>query len=1098
MEFLILGPLEVRAEGRSLPLGGRRQRSLLGLLLLHANQVASRDQLIDGIWGEAAPSTASRTLDSYVSRLRTVLGADRLVRREPGYALRVERDELDLTRFQDALEAGRSRLAEGDAESASRLLGEALDLWRGEPLADLVYEPFAASAVARLEDRRMLCVEERFDALLALGHASDLIPDLQSLVAEHPFREGLLRQLMLALYRAGRQADALAAYERGRQLLARELGLDPSPLLRDLQRRILEQDESLQLELPEEADAPVASSRGIRITLRGVGAVLACVVVAVVIGTELKTSGSRAGPTNPQSDRLVEIRGDSVDPAVETALPDAPSAAVAAAGSIWLAEPNIGALVRVDQASHQVSERIPVGGNAGAVAFGGGAVWVAGVPGENVLRVDPSTDKVTKRISLAPARASALAYGLGALWIADQTDDAVLKLDPATDTISDAVQLESSPDALAIGAGGIWVADYQGGTVTEVDPHTHLTDAIVRVGTGPTQLAIAGDSVWVANSLDSTVSRIDSSSDEVTVVPVGSDPVSLVASPTSVWVANEYSETVSRLDVETASVASDVKVGGAPTALVSANGRVWIGTRPLAQHRGGTLVLLHTRPLSIDPALDLDLSPFQSDGFTRDGLVTYDHTGGPAGDRLVPDLAVALPVPSDGGKAYTFRLRPGIVYSTGMPVRATDFRRALERLFRLGSPGASYFSNILGSSSCTRGSCDLSRGVVTNDRERSVTIHLVAPDPGLLDTLTIGGLATPVPPGTPFHNTGRTPIPGTGPYEIAASTPRELRYSRNPWFREWSHAAQPDGYADEIVMRYGLSATQEIRAVERGQADWTADGVPAHLRSEITTRFPALAHNFPETETDFLQLNTTVAPFNDVRVRQALNLAIDRRAVARFYGGAIAASPTCQILPPGLLGYKPYCPYTSMPTSAGRWRSPDLPRARRLIAASGTRGDRVTVWGPNDDPVLGQLVAPYAAGVLRALGYRARVHLIPSAAFGTMSQRAFRTIQMTPPAWADSGPYKFFVTWFECDAAYNHRWFCDPRVDKQIRRAEAVQAVDPRVGAALWARLDRELVNRAAWVPLVNPTSVDVVSTRVSNYEHNPILGVVADQLALK
>ena len=115
-----------------------------------------------------------------------------------------------------------------------------------------------------------------------------------------------------------------------------------------------------------------------------------------------------------------------------------------------------------------------------------------------------------------------------------------------------------------------------------------------------------------------------------------------------------------------------------------------------------------------------------------------------------------------------------------------------------------------------------------------------------------------------------------------------------------------------------------------------------------------------------------------------------------------------------------------------------------------------------------------------------------------MSQRAFRTIQMTTPAWEDSGPGKFFVTWFECDAAYNHRWFCDPQVDTQIRRAEAVQAVDPRAGAALWARLDRELVDRAAWVPLVNPTAVDVVSTRISNYEHNPILGVVADQLVLR
>src|SRR5262249_36126470 len=154
--------LEVRLDGQELPLGGRRQRSLLALLLLHANQVVSRDHLLDGIWGEAPPTTASRTLDSYVSRLRTALGADRLTRKEPGYAWRVGAGGLDLQRFEEVLGAGRGRPARGDAGSAARPLTAARELGRGEPFADLAYEPFASNAIGALDERRLLCIEERY------------------------------------------------------------------------------------------------------------------------------------------------------------------------------------------------------------------------------------------------------------------------------------------------------------------------------------------------------------------------------------------------------------------------------------------------------------------------------------------------------------------------------------------------------------------------------------------------------------------------------------------------------------------------------------------------------------------------------------------------------------------------------------------------------------------------------------------------------------------------------------------------------------------------------------------------------------------------
>jgi peptide/nickel transport system substrate-binding protein len=443
-------------------------------------------------------------------------------------------------------------------------------------------------------------------------------------------------------------------------------------------------------------------------------------------------------------------------------------------------------------------------------------------------------------------------------------------------------------------------------------------------------------------------------------------------------------------------------------------------------------------------------------------------------------------------------LRPQIRYSDGRQVHASDFRRSLERVFRLGSDGIPYFSGLVGASACDRRSCDLRRGVVTDDRARTVSFHLVAPDPDFLSKLTMA-LETPVPPGTPWRNIGVTPIPGTGPYEIASASKHEIRYVRNPYFREWSHAAQPDGNPDEIVMRFGLSPAQEVRAIEHGRADWAFDPVPASLLPGIATELPAQVHSYLWTTTVFLQFNTTVPPFNSLRARQALNDAIDRAAVARFYGGRLAAAPTCQILPPGLLGYRRYCPYTRDLTAASsRWKAPDLAKARRLVAGSGTRGDRITVWGPEDDPIRGQAIVRYTVRVLNQLGYRARAHLIPQSAFASIPPQTFDKVQMTPPIWNDVTPAGFFGTYFTCNAPSDHHWFCNRSFDHAIQRAEALEEDGSSAAAALWARLDRELVDHAAAVPLVNPRQIDFVSARVTNYEHNVMYGLVADQLQVR
>ena len=242
LEFRLLGPLEARLENRTLPLGGRRQRGLLALLLLRANEVVSRDRLVDELWRDHAPETAANALAALVSRLRRVLPANVLVTRSGGYEASVELDAIDVFRFQRLADEGGRALASGDAAEAADRLRSGLALWRGPPLADFTYEPFAEPVIRRLTEIRLAAVENRIDADLALGRHGELAGELQSLVQDHPLRERFRGQLMLALYRSGRQAEALEVYRDGRQALLDELGIDPSPALQELERAILRQD----------------------------------------------------------------------------------------------------------------------------------------------------------------------------------------------------------------------------------------------------------------------------------------------------------------------------------------------------------------------------------------------------------------------------------------------------------------------------------------------------------------------------------------------------------------------------------------------------------------------------------------------------------------------------------------------------------------------------------------------------------------------------------------------------------------------------------------------------------------------------------------
>ena len=666
MEFAILGAVEVHVDGRSLRLGGPKPRALLAILLLNANAVVSRDRLIDGLWGEAPPATAAHTLDDYVSRLRKELGSDRIERRSPGYVLRVEPGELDLEQFETLGEQGRRELARGDSEIAAATFRAALGLWRGQALEDVLFEPFASLESERLEERRLSLLEDRLEADLACGQGSALLAELHRLARDHPLRERLLGQLMLALYRSGQQAKALELFQASRRRLAEELGLEPGPQLRTLERQILEQDASLDTPSPSKVGhAERRRRRRLRIAI---AAALAAAVAAIAaIAVVLSTGGSAPHGIGPaKHDQLVGLDSESGRMAGTIVLSGAPGAIASGDGSFWVADADTNRLLRADPKSGEVVDRIPLATQPGEIAVGGGAVWVANTVEGSITRIDPATGHTTQTIPLGSSP-SGLSFSGGELWVGDAAGRALILIDPKTGQARETVPLAVRPSAIAAGAGVIWIASHDAGTVTEIDPRTHAEIATVHVGQGPAALAFGGHSVWVANKLSGTVTRIDPQTATVIgTVATGSGPTALAYAGGKLWVANEFSGTVSRIDPVSGLVDATVSVGGSARALATAGSTVWVGVSPIAAHRGGKLVLLGLRRFfSIDPQVDDEATAPEYLGLAYDGLVAYDHAAGSNGLQLVPDLALGLPAPTDSGRTYVFQLRPGIRYWHG-------------------------------------------------------------------------------------------------------------------------------------------------------------------------------------------------------------------------------------------------------------------------------------------------------------------------------------------------------------------------------------------------------------------------------------------------
>jgi peptide/nickel transport system substrate-binding protein len=525
-------------------------------------------------------------------------------------------------------------------------------------------------------------------------------------------------------------------------------------------------------------------------------------------------------------------------------------------------------------------------------------------------------------------------------------------------------------------------------------------------------------------------------------------------------------------------------------------------------HSGGVFTILANSSFGVaDPAQNYTLQEWQLLIDTHDGLVGFAKVGGVAGTKIVPDLATSIPLPTNGGKTYLFHIRSGIKFSDGQPLLPSDWVTTLERQFTVpgGNPG--FYSQIVGASACSTKGCNLSKGVVPNNKAMTLTINLTSPDPELMDQLALP-FAYAVPANTSMHLTGNKVPPGTGPYYWKSYNPNtEAVLVRNPYFHVWSKIAQPNGYPNEIIEKFGLPVSDEVTEVENGEANEVFDGdqIPSDdLATLNSPKYASQVHVNTLTADWYMALNTTRAPFNNLLARQAINYAANRSAYVKIAGGPALAVPACQILPPNFPSYVAYCPYTTGAHTV--WSGPDLAKARALVKASGTYGEKVVVNGTNDQ--VGTELAEQMVSDLDSIGYKASTQLLSAAVQYPFVQNSVNSSKWNVAwsAWYQDypAPSDFLNVLLGCshivknsDASPNIAAFCDPSIQAQINTAESEEASKPAAAAALWTTIDHEDTNEAPWVDLYNPKQIDFLSSNVHGYEWNPQWYILIDQLWL-
>ena len=505
---------------------------------------------------------------------------------------------------------------------------------------------------------------------------------------------------------------------------------------------------------------------------------------------------------------------------------------------------------------------------------------------------------------------------------------------------------------------------------------------------------------------------------------------------------------------------------------------------------------------TIDPHINYQEKFNQLYAFLFDGLVTFRKTGGAAGGEVVADLAERMPQVSDGGRTYVFKLRRGILFSSGAEVTLRDVAASLRRMFKVSAPNVgSWYSIIVGSDACLAdpADCTLAGGVETDEDAGTVTIHLKRPSGEFLDQLAMN-FAVVLPEDTPPHDLGTVPPVGTGPYRIASYDPtRAMHIVRNPYFHQWSAEAQPAGFVDAMEYRFGLQDESETTDVLRGNQDWMFDEKPLDRLEEIGSRHASQARLTPQVAYYYLALNTRLPPFDHAEARRAMAYAINRRALINLFGGPGLGTPLCHLLPEGVPGSVAYCPYTKSPGTT--WSAPDLQRARALVRQSGTKGMDVTLI--TSDKEVERSMGIYLQSVLADIGYTAKLRALSSNIEFNYMQNSNNRMQIGLTDWYQDYPQAsdFVGVMFSCksihpgsDVSINMAGFCDKGIEAEMDAALALGASDAAGAAKAWAHIDRELTDLAPGIGLFQVNYLDILSPRVGNFVSSPIYRMLFSQ----
>jgi YVTN family beta-propeller protein len=856
-----------------------------------------------------------------------------------------------------------------------------------------------------------------------------------------------------------------------------------------------------------------------------VGVIAAAVSIPIfALGGGRPSSGVRAGENG-----LAVIDPATNDVVDSPPLALRPGDIVATPGALWVASLDSSAVLHIDPVTRKELSEVRVAVPPTGLAAGYGAVWAAGAEpagsGTTLQRIDPGFDVAAEPIRLGGSRygsaEESVAMGEGSVWIAPGGVDPLLRVDPRTGKLVRRISLTSCcPSSVAVGAGAAWVADRVSSQVTRIDPDTGLVKTIA-VGGGPSGIAVGAGAVWVALNGEDAVSRIDPTTTAVkTTIDVGASPAAVTTGGGAIWVANSGDGTVSRIDPQTNQVVRTINVGGSPQRLVFAAGKVWVSLHQAATETAGvngTVSFNSERGVdSLDPALaytpivrsslqGASSLSWQIEYATCAKLVNYPDRSGPVGAQLVPEVAQSLPKPANGGRTYSFTIRTGFKFSppSSQRVTAQTFKYSIERSLskRIAGPASQgsvapihglggVLDDVMGAKAFEAGAERHISGITASGNR--LTIELTAPAPDLFARLAMPffcavPMNTPVAPGVQV-------VPSAGPYYVKSFVPGQtIVLARNPNY----HGPRPHNIA-EIDISLGESRAHTVAQIESGGIDYSLDGVPYASAQRLDVRYgprSAAARSgkqqyfvSPTLQSFYLALNTSRAPFSNLKLRKAVNYLIDRRSLAslltRF---GVPASANDQYLPPAMPGFRDAAVY---PLGG------DARTAQRLAGRARLKAVLYSCTGCQDADQILQIY-------LARLGIDVEVKRFPIGPLTAKLGRRGEPFDLAVDAWSvdylDPAAYLNVLLsgkQLRPTKNFNISYFNSPMYNRKL---DAAAQLTGRERYAAYGKLDIDLArNEAPMVALVNLTRQDFFSARIGCQVYNPLYGMDIAALCIR